>query len=258
MQYVDIVLKAKRIECSDAEWTARAELACAYRQFYRLGWHELIYNHISLRVPGEPGHFLINPFGLMYNEVCASNLVKIDLDGNIVGKSVYPINPAGFVVHSAVHRVRHDANCVMHTHTTTGMAVAGMEEGLLPVSFPAMFYTDTVAYHEFEGITLDDDERERLAANLGGRNVMILRNHGLLSCGSNVAAAFSEMYHLQRACDVQVAMLSMGGAIRRPSREIATRVTQQFTQAARQGTQNDLMFQAVFRNRLCEEPDFLS
>jgi ribulose-5-phosphate 4-epimerase/fuculose-1-phosphate aldolase len=258
MHYTETVLEAKKMACSDAEWIARAELACAYRQFYRLRWHELIYNHISLRVPGEPGHFLINPFGLMYNEVCASNLVKVDIDGNIIGTSDYPINPAGFVVHSAVHRIRHDANCVMHTHTTSGMAVAGMEDGLLPVSFPAMFFTDTVAYHEFEGITLDDDERERLASNLGERNVMILRNHGLLSCGVNVAAAFSELYNLQRACDVQVAMLSMGGTIHHPGTGIAKRVTLQFNKVARQGSQNDLMFTAIFRNILRTDPDLLS
>lgn len=258
MSQPSTILEAKNIDCSDAEWIARSELACAYRLFYKLGWHELIYNHISLRVPGETDHFLINPFGLLYNEVKASNLVKIDIDGNIIGTSAYPINPAGFVVHSAVHRARHDANCVMHTHTTSGMAVACMEEGLLPVSFPAMFFTDNVAYHEFEGITLDDDERERLASNLGERNVMILKNHGLLACGPSVAAAFSDLYHFQRACDVQVTILSMSGSIRHPSAAIATRVREQFDQVARQGTQSEILFAAMFRSTLAEQPDFLS
>lgn len=229
------------------EWAARGELAGAYRLFQALGWHELIYNHITVRVPGSDGHFLINPFGLMYREVRASNLVKVDLDGNIVGSASHPVNPAGFVVHSAVHAARHDVHCVMHTHTTTGMVVACQADGLLPVSFPSLFYTDRVAYHPFEGITLDLDERERMVAALGTRNAMILRNHGLLACGRSVADAFAELYHLQRACDVQVALQSTGAALSLPPPAVARKAAQQFDATGRQGGQNDLMFAAMLR-----------
>ena len=171
-----------RVRWTPEEQEARVGLAAAYRLFAQLGWHELIYNHITVKVPGTE-HFLINPFGLMYRQVKASNLVKIDLDGAIVGPASYPINPAGFVVHAAVHRARADVGCVMHTHTTAGLAVACQADGLLPLSFPSMFYTDRLAYHDFEGVTVDESECDRLAADLGDRYAMILRNHGLLACG---------------------------------------------------------------------------
>lgn len=232
---------------SAEEWQLRCELACAYRLFDQLGWHELIYNHITVRLPGPEAHFLINPFGLMYREITAGNLVRIDIDGRIIGHSDYPVNPAGFIVHSAVHAAREDAHCVMHTHTTAGMAVACQDEGLLPLSFPAMFYTGRVAYHDFEGITLDRDERGRLAANLGDRNVMILRNHGLLACGPSVGHAFAELYHLQRACEVQIAAQSSGARLTLPAPEIARRAADQFTATARKGSQNDMLFQAMMR-----------
>jgi ribulose-5-phosphate 4-epimerase/fuculose-1-phosphate aldolase len=194
-----------------AERRVRIELACAYRLFDRFGWHELVYNHLTARVPGTE-HFLINPFGLMYREVVASNLVKVDIEGRIVGASDYGINPAGYVVHSAVHMARPDVGSVMHHHSTAGMAVACQKGGLLPLSFPAAFFTDRVAYHDFEGVTLELDERERMIANLGDKPVMILRNHGLLSTGRDVAEAFSNMYNLQRACEVQVAAQAGGAA----------------------------------------------
>lgn len=230
---------------SEAEWEARVELACAYRLFATLGWHELIYNHITVRIPGSE-HFLINPFGLMYREITASSLVKVDVDGRVLSPGEYGVNPAGFVVHSAVHRARPDVGCVMHTHTTTGMAVACQKEGLLPLSFPAMFYTGRLAYHEFEGITLDTDECERLARDLGDRRAMILRNHGLLSCGPTVADAFAELYHLQRACDVQIAAQS-GGQLRMPSTAVAEKVTAQFDATAYDDQQNRLLWRAMRR-----------
>mgnify|MGYP001114653578 CR=1 FL=1 len=257
MSRAEEVLRCKRMACSDAEWIARCELACAYRIFHGLGWHELIYNHISLRVEGGDGCFLINPFGLLYDEVRASNLVKIDIDGRIVEPTPYEINPAGFVVHSAVHRARPDAHCVMHTHTTTGMAVACLEEGLQPLSFPAMFFTGRLGYHDFEGITFDNEERARLARALGGAGALILRNHGLLSCGASVADAFAELYHLQRACDVQIAALSAGRWLRVPPMDVARRVAEQFSASARRGTQNRLLFDALFRAMLRDAPDFL-
>jgi ribulose-5-phosphate 4-epimerase/fuculose-1-phosphate aldolase len=232
---------------SELEWNARVELAACYRLFDRLGWHELIYNHITVRVPGTTDQFLINPFGLMYREVKASNLVKLDLAGNKLDDSPYEVNPAGFVVHSAVHAVRHDVHCVMHTHTTAGQAVACQEQGLVPFSFNATFFTDRIAYHEFEGITLDTEECGRLAASLGDRNLMILRNHGLLACGRTVADAFADMYQLQRACEVQIAAQSGGAAIHMPPREITLHVAEQYARTRASGVANAKMWAAMMR-----------
>jgi ribulose-5-phosphate 4-epimerase/fuculose-1-phosphate aldolase len=238
------------------EWAARVELAACYRLLGKLGWHELIYNHITLRVPGTTDQFLINPFGLMYREVTAGNLVRIDTQGRALDDSPYAVNPAGFVVHSAVHAARADAHCVIHTHTTAGLAVACQEEGLLPISFPAVFFTERLAYHDFEGITLDTDECVRLAGNLGSRNAMILRNHGLLTCGATVADAFAEMYQLQRACEVQVAALSSGRPIRTPPIEVARKSAAQFDATARHGPQNAMLFAAMLRWMDETEPGF--
>jgi ribulose-5-phosphate 4-epimerase/fuculose-1-phosphate aldolase len=239
-----------------AEWQARVELAACYRLFARFGWHELIYNHITLRVPGTADQFLINPFGLMYREVTAANLVRIDTEGNALSGGAYGVNPAGFIVHRAVHMAREDAHCVMHTHTTAGLAVACQQDGLLPISFPAVFFTDRLAYHDFEGITLEREECARLAASLGTRNAMILRNHGLLTCGPTVADAFSEMYQLQRACEVQVAALAGGRPIRTPPASVAHRAAAQFDALSRQGAQNALLFAAMLRWVEEAEPDF--
>lgn len=228
------------------EWLARCELAAAYRLFAHLGWHELIYNHLTVRVPGTP-HFLINPFGLMYREVTAGNLVKIDTEGRKVEPSAYAVNPAGFVVHSAVHAARADAHCVIHTHTTAGQVVACQEGGLLPLSFNSVFYTGRIAYHDFEGITLDREECERLAADLGDRNVMILRNHGLLVCGPSVGDAFAEHYMLQRACEVQVAAQATGVPLVQPRAEVAARAAAQYDATARKGDQNTLLWDAMLR-----------
>ena len=194
------------------EWDTRVELAACYRIFDYLGWTELIYNHITLRVPGPEKHFLINPFGLHYSEVTASNLVKIDLDGNPIGDSDYPVNLAGYVIHSAVHRHREDAHCIMHTHTTAGMAVACLEEGLTYDNFMAAFLTN-VAYHDFQGVTVDRAEQDDLVNSLGQSNALILRNHGLLSCGPTVAKAFSTLWTLERACQIQLATHSMNKAV---------------------------------------------
>ncbi|MDF1737085.1 MAG: class II aldolase/adducin family protein [Minwuia sp.] len=199
-----------RANCSDAEWQARQSLAATYRIFDHFGWYELIFNHITLRVPGPEHHFLINPYGLWYREVTASNLVKVDLDGNIIGDSEWGINPAGYVIHSAIHAAREDAHCVMHTHSTTGVAVACQAAGLSRDNFYGAIIGDRVAYHDFEGVTCDADEKVRLVANLGQKNYMILRSHGLLACGHSAAAAFQRIWTLQRACDVQM-MAQQGG-----------------------------------------------
>ena len=192
------------------EWNARVQLAAAYRIFDLLGWTELIYNHISLRLPGPERHFLINPFGLHYSEVTASNLVKIDLAGNVVGESRWPINPAGFTPHATIHAHIPDAHCVMHTHTTAGLAVACLEDGLSMSNFYSAQLHGKVAYHDFEGITVHPDEAPRLLASIGGRQAVILRNHGLLAWGGGVARAFAILWLLQRACEIQLATLSMG------------------------------------------------
>jgi ribulose-5-phosphate 4-epimerase/fuculose-1-phosphate aldolase len=195
---------------SAQEWEARIQLAAAYRIFDHLGWGELIYNHISLRVPGPEPHFLINPFGLHYSEVRASNLVKVDVKGNIVGHSDWPINPAGFTFHGKIHEVLPDAHCVMHVHTTPTMAVCCLDEGLSFTNFYAAQLFGKVAYHEFEGITVHADEGARILASAGDKPVLLLRNHGPVTVGHSIAQCFSLMWLLNRACEVQLATLGMG------------------------------------------------
>lgn len=202
------------------EWELRVQLAAAYRMIDHMGWSELIWTHTTVRVPGPEHHFLINPYGCRFDEVTASNLVKVDLHGNIIGEPNQEINPAGFVIHSAIHMIRQDVRCVMHTHTTAGMAVAALECGLLPIGMYALGYFGRVAYHDFEGPSLELGERERLAANLGTKNVLILRTHGLLTCGQTVAQAFVRMYRLERACQVQLAAQATGTPLIVPPREV--------------------------------------
>jgi len=198
-------LSSRNTNISEVEWACRVELAAAYRVFAHLGWIEMIYNHITLRVPGPELHFLINPFGLMYSEVTASNLIKIDIEGNKLEDSPWEINPAGFIIHSAIHAARDDAHCIMHTHTDTGMAVACQTSGLVNDNFYTSAILDDISYHDFEGITTEPGEKTRLVEDLGDKNLMILRNHGLLSCGVDVADAFLWMWQIQRACDIQYA-----------------------------------------------------
>ncbi len=222
------------IHMNPEEWAARVELAACYRVFDRLGWTELIYNHISLRVPGPEGHILLNPFGLHYSEVCASNLVKVDAQGQIVGdfmgETRWPINPAGFTFHGAIHRTQPDAHCVMHVHTTPTMAVCCLDEGLSYTNFYAAQLYGKVAYHDFEGITVHADEGARILASAAGQPVLLLRNHGPVVMGHSVAQAFALMWLVQRACEVQLATLSMGAArpIATPVLEACVRDSLQF------------------------------
>jgi ribulose-5-phosphate 4-epimerase/fuculose-1-phosphate aldolase len=206
---------------SDAEWSARQELAACYRVFAHMGWAEQIYNHITLKVPGEDGAFLINPFGLHFSEVTASSLVKIDIDGNTLGDSPYPVNLAGFTQHSVFHRHLPDAHCIAHTHTTAGMAVSSFEGGLLPISFYAASYIGKLAYHDFEGVTVRSEEGARLIENLGDKRAMLLRNHGILVMGRSVAETYLNHWRLQRACEIQMATLAMGPPILIPEEVIA-------------------------------------
>jgi ribulose-5-phosphate 4-epimerase/fuculose-1-phosphate aldolase len=198
------------------EQAARVQLAAAYRIFDYLGWTELIYNHITLRLPGPERHFLINPFGLRYAEVKASNLVKIDLAGKVVGESHWPVNPAGFTIHGAIHAGIPNAHCVMHTHTTAGMAVACSQGGLSMSNFYSAQLHGKVAYHDFEGITVHADEGPRLIANIGDRPAVILRNHGLLAWAESLPRAFAILWLLNRACEIQLASTAMGPVIEIP------------------------------------------
>jgi ribulose-5-phosphate 4-epimerase/fuculose-1-phosphate aldolase len=199
------------LPAAEAEMVLRRQLAAAYRLVDHFGWTELIYGHLTARVPGEQPHFLINPYGLNYDEVTASNLVKIDLDGNNVGESKHPVNYAGFVIHSAVHMAhaaRHKV--VMHTHTRAGMAICAIKDGLLPISMVATAFHGKLAYHDYEGPSLDLDERGRLLKNLGEHQAMLLRNHGLLATGRSVPEAFLRLYRLERACQIQVDAAAAG------------------------------------------------
>jgi ribulose-5-phosphate 4-epimerase/fuculose-1-phosphate aldolase len=200
-------------EVSPEEWQVRVELAACYRLVAHHGWDDMIFTHISARVPGPEHHFLINPYGLLFEEITASSLVKVDLDGNVVMPAPYPINPAGFVIHSAIHGARADARCVLHLHTAQGQAVAAQAGGLLPITQTAMTLHGDIAYHEYEGLANNLAERERLVADLGDKHCLILRNHGTLTVGEEVSDAFLRMYFLERACTAQVLALGGGAAI---------------------------------------------
>lgn len=208
---------------SEAEWQARADLAIGYRLADMFGFSDVIWNHITAKIPGTE-NFLINRFGLRYDEVTAANLVTIDLDGAVVdsgsGDSEEDVNVTGFVIHSAVHAARPDILCVMHSHSTGGMAVSALKDGLIPMTIDAMAFHDRVAYHEFEGMSVDRGECERIAANLGDHKAMILRNHGLLTCGETVGEAFMKMYYLERACTVQMQVLASGKALDLPAPDV--------------------------------------
>ncbi len=201
-----------RKQVSDQEWQARVDLAAAYRLVALYGWDDLIFTHISMRVPGTEHYFLLNPYGMMFEEVTASSLVKIDLAGNKVAESPYFINPAGFTIHSAVHAAREDALCVMHLHTDYGIAVSAQKDGLLPISQQAMLALASLAYHDYEGLALNEEEKPRLVADLGGKSHMILRNHGLLTVGRTAAEAFLGMFLLERACKIQI-LAQAGGEL---------------------------------------------
>ncbi|MDJ0653819.1 MAG: class II aldolase/adducin family protein [Xanthomonadales bacterium] len=200
-----------RESVSEQEWNLRVDLAAAYRLVAKHGWDDLVFTHISARVPGPDHHFLINPYGMMFDEITASSLVKVDLEANKVMNSPYPVNPAGFVIHSAVHAARPDVQCVMHTHTVNGVAVSAQAEGVLPISQQSIFALASIGYHDYEGVALNEDEKPRLVADLGSNNFFVLRNHGLLTCGPTVADAFLGMYVLESACAIQISAQAGGG-----------------------------------------------
>ena len=218
-------IKSVKDQVSAEEWQLRVDLAATYRLVAMYGWDDMIFTHISVRVPGPEHHFLINPYGMLFEEITASSLVKVDLDGNIVMDSPYFVNPAGFTIHSAVHMAREDAKCVLHLHTDDGMAVSAQDDGVLPLSQLSMLVRSHLAYHDYEGVALNHDERERIVADLGDKNLMMLRNHGTLSVGENCAMAFLGIYFLERSCSVQVRALTSKSHM--PSQEAMDTVDEQ-------------------------------
>jgi ribulose-5-phosphate 4-epimerase/fuculose-1-phosphate aldolase len=206
-------------KASAEEWQLRTDLAATYRLVALHGWDDMIFTHISARIPGPEHHFLINPYGLLFDEITASSLVKIDLDGNKVGESPYPVNPAGFTIHSALHMNRDDAHCIIHLHSTDGVAVSAQADGLLPIDQHAMLICGDIAYHDFEGVAVDLDERDRLVHDIGEKHLMILRNHGTLAIGNTCADAFLRMYYLERSCSMQV-RAQAGGKLNMPNQGV--------------------------------------
>jgi len=209
-----------RSQVSEQEWQLRVDLAAVYRLIALYGWDDLVFTHVSARIPGPEHHFLINPYGLMFEEITASSLVKIDMHCKPLLPTPYKVNPAGFVIHSAIHEVREDAGCVLHTHTRAGVAVSAQKRGLLPISQQASIIMSSLAYHDYEGIAVRDDERARLQADLGGAKYMILRNHGLLTVGETMGEAFQAMYSLESACQIQVGAAGGGAELIEVGQEV--------------------------------------
>ena len=237
------------------EWALRVRLAAAYRVVDMLGWSEVIMNHISVRVPGPETHFLINPYGLSYDEVTASNLLKIDMHGHKAAPSDYPFNPAGFVIHSAIHAARDDAHAVMHTHTTAGTAVATKAHGLRHDSFYAAQLYGRVAYHDYEGLSIRMGEQERIVASLGDKPCLIMRNHGLLTVGRTVAEAFWQLWRLQRACEAQVMIDAMAGEDTAVSPDLA-RQNVADADGYSAGAVEDKMLDALVRKAARRDPTY--
>lgn len=212
---------------TDEELRLRRELAAVYRLVAHFRMTDLIFTHISLRLPGPEHHFLINPYGLLFEEITASNLVKVDLHGNPVAPTPYPVNPAGFVIHSAIHAARPDAHCVLHTHTKAGCAVAAQRDGLLPVNQMSMEFHNRIGYHDYEGVALNLDEQQRLVADIDDHPALVLRNHGLLTVGKTAAQAFLRMYYLERACEIQVTAQAGGAPLILPPADLCEHTARQ-------------------------------
>ncbi len=213
MRNADLNIASLKDKVSAEEWRVRVDLAAAYRLVAAFRWDDLVFTHISARVPGTENHFLINPYGLMFDEITASSLVKIDQDGNKLDDSPFPVNPAGFMIHGAVHSARHDAQCVLHVHSLNGAAVSAQKGGVLPISQQSIFVLSSLAYHDYEGVALRADEKPRLVRDLGDANFLMLRNHGLLTLGASVAEAFVAMYFFETVCTIQVRAQAGGGEL---------------------------------------------
>jgi ribulose-5-phosphate 4-epimerase/fuculose-1-phosphate aldolase len=226
-------ISSRKDEVSAQEWRTRVDLAAAYRLVALFKWDDLVFTHISARVPGAEDQFLINPYGFMFEEITASSLVKVDLQGNKLEDSPYPVNPAGFTIHSAVHAARHDVECVMHTHTLNGIAVSAQREGVLPLSQQSIFVLSSLGYHDYEGVALKDDEKPRLVADLGDRSYLMLRNHGLLTVGATIADAFQAMYLFEAVCTIQVRAMAGGVPLTHVNPQIIGTAKQQAAQVTR-------------------------
>ncbi|MFC3678003.1 class II aldolase/adducin family protein [Ferrovibrio xuzhouensis] len=245
---------------TDPHWQVKEDLAAAYRLVHRLGLDDSIYTHISARLPGGHDRFLINPYGMRFEEVKASNLVTVDIDGAVIDDPLgLGINPAGFTIHSAIHSARPDVVCVLHTHTVAGVAVSCQQDGLLPLNQWSMQFTDRIAYHTYEGIALDLDERQRLIADLGDKMVFMLRNHGLLTCGRSVAEAFKLMHNLERSCRAQLAIQSAGAAIVPPPPGVPQKTAGQYQKIydkLEAGDRPDIEWEAFKRMLERTDPDY--
>jgi ribulose-5-phosphate 4-epimerase/fuculose-1-phosphate aldolase len=235
---------------SPEEWAVRVDLAACYRLVAQYGWEDLVFTHITARVPGAAEQFLINPYGLFFDEITASSLVKIDVHGNKLQDSPFPVNPAGFVIHSAIHAARHDVMCVLHTHTLNGVAVSTQRAGLLPISQHAAFVLGSLGYHDFEGPALNDDEKPRLVADLGSKTSLILRNHGLLTVGDTIAEAFVAMYYLEASCAIQVRAQAGGGELIPVPKEIIERANDEVMKKDRRASRRGDLVWPGLRRRL--------
>ena len=231
---------------SAEEWQARVDLAALYRLVALYGWDDLIFTHISMRVPEEDEHFLINPYGFLFEEITASSLVKVNPAGEIISDTPHFINPAGFTIHSAIHAARHDVACVLHIHSLHGVAVSAQKDGLLPISQQSLFPLSSLAYHNYEGVALNEDEKPRLVADLGAKNFLILRNHGLLTCGRSAAEAFLFMYILESACRIQILAQTGGQDLTTIPAPILEGIAKQVAMVTK-GLGADLVFPALLR-----------
>lgn len=244
---------------SPEEWSVRVDLAACYRLVAQFGWEDLVYTHITARLPGSHDEFLINPYGVFFDEITASSLVKIDQGGNKLEESPFPVNPAGFIIHSAIHAARHDAKFVLHTHTINGVAVSAQHEGLLPLSQHAVSVLKSLGYHDFEGPALNTDEKPRLVADLGDHTHLILRNHGLLTVGETAADAFVAMYFLETSCAIQVRARSGGGEMVHVPKEIVERAYGQMkTNGRGRGTRGELVWPGLLRRLDRVDPSYKS
>ena len=213
MSVQGLEIRSRQGDVSEAEWKTRVDLAAAYRLVALFKWDDLVFTHITARVPGADNEFLINPYGLMFDEITASSLVKIDTAGNKLDDTPFPVNPAGFTIHSAIHGVRHDAQCVLHTHTLNGVAVSAQKDGVLPLSQQSIFVLSSLGYHGYEGVALRDDEKPRLVNDLGDKSFLMLRNHGLLTVGRTIPDAFLNMYLFETVCTIQVRAMAGGSEL---------------------------------------------
>ncbi|MDX2219543.1 MAG: class II aldolase/adducin family protein [Burkholderiales bacterium] len=248
---------SKQTNFSPEEWQTRVDLAACYRLVALYGWTDLVFTHVTAKIPGTDNQFLINPYGMLFDEITASSLVKIDLAGNKLDDSPYPVNPAGFVIHSAIHAARADAKCVLHTHTANGVAVAAQKSGVLPISQQSIFVLASLAYHDYEGVALNDDEKPRLVRDIGNKHFLMLKSHGLLTVGESIADAFLYMYIFETTCNIQIRAQSTGGELIRVPQPILDGAVAQMA-AGTKGLGGQIAWPALLRKLDRIAPDYKS